>query len=151
VGRPGIYGRRDRLSACLRDPRSDWFSVKRCIDLAAVATDLLGAPQKRGGAGRLWWLCPLHPDRNPSFCITPGRSAWRCFGCGARGDAADLLMRVRVLTFAQAREALTARGGDPKGSGRPICVPLFSPRSGDFPPRPPTALKRPALGGSVLR
>ncbi|HZW31207.1 MAG TPA: CHC2 zinc finger domain-containing protein, partial [Isosphaeraceae bacterium] len=62
-------------------------------------------------AGRLWWLCPLHPDRNPSFCISPGRSEWRCFGCGARGDAADLLMRVRGITFAQAREALTARAG----------------------------------------
>jgi hypothetical protein len=111
MGRREIYGRPRARYARPRDGRSDWSSVKQSIDVLALASDLLGVPQKRGGAGRLWWLCPPHPDRNPSFCVSPGRSEWRCFGCGARGDAADLLMRVRGLTFAQARDALTARVG----------------------------------------
>lgn len=32
-------------------------------------------------------LCPFHPDRNtPSFKVWPAIQAFRCFGCGARGD-----------------------------------------------------------------
>lgn len=40
--------------------------------------------------GSRWWTCcPLHNERTPSFCIFPdGR--FKCFGCGANGDAADL-------------------------------------------------------------
>jgi hypothetical protein len=127
----------------MRDGWGDWSSVKQCINLAALASDLLGAPQKRGGAGRLWWLCPLHSDRNPSFCVTPGRSQWRCFGCGARGDAAELLMRVRGITFAQARAALTARAGGMASPSRwPIDHP--GPRGARVAKAPVAAPERPS-------
>jgi hypothetical protein len=50
--------------------RLDWPSVRDRVDLTAVATALLGEPAgRRGERGRrLWWSCPFHPDRNPSFC-----------------------------------------------------------------------------------
>lgn len=73
--------------------RTNWSTLRGCIDLAKVATDLLGpAPGRRGERGKhLWWPCPFHEDRNPSFCVTPGRSAWQCYGCGKFGDAITLV------------------------------------------------------------
>ncbi len=93
----------------------DWPLVKERVDLAAVATDLLGAPRRTSGSGRLWWVCPFHNDHKPSFCITPGRSEWRCFGCGAHGDAASLLMQWNGITFPEAVRVLADRVGWPTG------------------------------------
>jgi hypothetical protein len=83
--------------------RIDWRTVRDTIDLAEAATRLLGpAPGRRGARGRkLWWPCPLgtHEDQNPSFCITPGKPWWKCFGCGEYGDAATLVMKTKGVTF----------------------------------------------------
>jgi hypothetical protein len=126
--------------------RVDWKDERERIDLAAVATNLLGpAPGRRGErGGRLWWSCPLgsHEDRNPSFCVDPGKWWWKCWGCGASGDAAALVMRVRAMTFPEAVAFLTGgpapsgRGTKPgtlRGSGI-----LSRPQSG--PPAPPSGL-----------
>jgi hypothetical protein len=102
----------------MRKGRIDWSSVKACIDLVAVVSAHLGPAQKRG-SGRLWWVCPFHPDRNPSFCVTAGRSEWHCFGCGARGDAAALVMRLKRLTFPEAARRLSGDWlGQPVAGGR---------------------------------
>lgn len=62
--------------------------------LEYVCERLLGPPAKRV-ADRLFWLCPFHNDSDPSFCTLPHKQEykdrWRCFGCGKRGDEADLL------------------------------------------------------------
>ncbi len=65
----------------------EWDAIKDNIDLAAIATALLGrAPGRRGERGRrLWWPCPFHDDSNPSFCVTAARREWKCFGCGEHG------------------------------------------------------------------
>src|SRR5262249_33365711 len=75
-------------------PSIGWVTVKNRVNLVSVTSALLGHPVKRKGsqASRLWWLCPFHDDRNPSFCIVPGTSRWQCFGCGEKGDAAKLVM-----------------------------------------------------------
>ena len=58
---------------------------------------------KSGDSGhRLWWCCPFHADRNPSFVIEPGRPTWHCYGCGAHGDAATLVMKLKGATFPEA-------------------------------------------------
>src|SRR5262249_33948886 len=87
----------------------DWRTARERIDLAAVVTALLGpAPGRRGARGRrLWWCCPFHPDRNPSFCVDPGKGSWRCFGCGENGGEAAVVMRLGNATFPEAMAYLT--------------------------------------------
>jgi len=84
--------------------RIDWNFERDRIDLAAVATRLLGEPPGRIGerGRRLWWCCPFHEDRNPSFMIDPGEHSWHCFGCGEHGDAATLVMKLQRMTFPEA-------------------------------------------------
>jgi hypothetical protein len=100
-----------------RSDRLDWKTIRDSLDLAAVATGLLGpAPGRRAEHGRrLWWLCPFHGDRNPSLCIEPGKAWWRCYGCGEKGDAATLVMKVVGCTFPEAVAYLT---GPPVASQR---------------------------------
>ena len=32
-------------------------------------------------------LCPFHDEKTASFNVSPERNAFKCFGCGAQGDA----------------------------------------------------------------
>jgi hypothetical protein len=63
--------------------------------LEYVAERLLGPPARRCGKGDSYWNCPFHGDTNPSFHTMPHKSGfkdrWCCFGCGTRGDEADLM------------------------------------------------------------
>jgi DNA primase len=94
----------------------DWSELKDRLDMATVATALLGtAPGRRGSRG-LWWHCPFHQDRNPSFCVTPGKPWWKCWGCGEHGDAAALVMRLNGCTFP---EAVAYLAGKPAPSLKP--------------------------------
>lgn len=114
--------------------RLDWHAIKDRIPIEAieaVARSLLGEPPGRGGARGLWWPCPLHADRNPSFLVDPERGSWKCFGCGERGDAADLLMRLDGLAFPEAVKRLASMfglDGDPDSRAAP-------PRPRTPPPR----------------
>jgi CHC2 zinc finger/Toprim-like len=98
--------------------RVDWRLVRDGIDLAGVATRLLGpAPGRRGERGRkLWWSCPFHDDPNPSFCVEPGAAWFKCWGCGQNGDAATLVMKATGCAFPEAVASLT---GGPSPAGRP--------------------------------
>lgn len=102
--------------------------------LEAVIARFRGPSQPRHGdrSDRLWWSCPFHEDPNPSFCVRPGEARYRCFGCGAKGDAIDFVRRLDPsLSF---KEAVAAVGGElvPARAARPPKpVPRRQP-----PPRP---------------
>ena len=117
--------------------RIDWPAERDRIDLATVATNLLGpAPGRAGERGRkLWWSCPFHDDPNPSFAIDPGKPWWKCWGCGEHGDAASLVMRIENLSFPEAIARLTG-GLVPSPTTRPR--PAHEPRPG--PPARPSGL-----------
>jgi DNA primase len=91
----------------------DWQSVRDRVDSVGVAGALLGpAPGRRGARDRrAWWHCPFHEDRNPSFAIEPGRPRWRCYGCGEHGDIANLVMRLKGLSFQKAVHWLVEQAG----------------------------------------
>jgi len=93
--------------------RVDVDAILDRVDLATVATNLLGPPPgRRGETGRrLWWRCPFHDDANPSLCIEVGKRWWRCFGCGEHGTAIDLTVRLGALDFLTACRRLCELAG----------------------------------------
>jgi hypothetical protein len=106
--------------------RIDWKSESDRVDLARVATKLLGtAPGQSGERGRrLRWRCPFHEDRNPSFFVDPGKPWWRCYSCGEHGDAATLVMKLEGKTFPAAVAYLTGGHSAPTaGRHRPPPAP----------------------------
>ena len=51
-----------------------------------------------------WALCPFHADTKPSLSFKNGR--FRCWACGASGDAVDLTKHLFVLSPLEAAERL---------------------------------------------
>lgn len=47
-------------------------------------------------------LCPFHPDKKPSFTVSPEKNLFHCFGCGEGGDVFKFLMKIERLDFSEA-------------------------------------------------
>jgi DNA primase len=95
--------------------------VKARLNLAEhVIIPDIGAPQRQGH--RLAWRCPFHEDHHPSLFLNPGQQSYRCFGCGARGDALTWLMTRRGWAFREALAYLANLVGVPMTAGavRPV-------------------------------
>ena len=142
----GVHARKARKTA----DRVDWSSIRDQLDMAQVVIALLGpAPGRRGSRG-LWWCCPFHQDQNPSFCVTPGKPWWKCWGCGERGDAATLVMNLNHCTFP---EAVAYLAGKPVPSSRAKATagPLAAAPSPDRATIGHSLGRRPGSGGIVDR
>lgn len=65
-------------------------------------------------------LCPFHDDHRPSLYVNPVKQIFKCFACGAGGDAFKFVQMRENLTFGQAIERLAQRAGIniPRGQGR---------------------------------
>ena len=48
--------------------------------------------------------CLFHNEKTPSMQIS--EHFWKCYGCGAKGDAVAFLMRYNGMTFMEAVKAL---------------------------------------------
>ena len=54
-------------------------------------------------------LCPFHTESKPSFTVSEEKQIFRCFGCGAGGDAIGFYMRISGLSFPEAVRELAQR------------------------------------------
>jgi hypothetical protein len=70
-------------------------------------------PKWRGGG--YWCRCPVHDERTASCRVNAKGGCWRwkCFGCGAGGDAFDLVMKLEGCGFREARRRLVAGTATP--------------------------------------
>lgn len=84
------------------------------VDIAAVIGHYL--PLRRVGA-EYRALCPFHTDKNPSLTVVPRKGIYKCFACGAGGDAISFLREIEGLSFVAACERLN--GGAPAGGWKP--------------------------------
>ena len=84
--------------------------IKSKIDIV----DLIGeyVKLKKVGSG-YQGLCPFHPDKNPSFYVSPERQTFKCFGCGAYGDIFTFIMKIEGVDFKEALKILAQRAGVP--------------------------------------
>ena len=49
---------------------------------------------KKSGAN-YWGICPFHNDTRPSMSVSPTKGIYKCFSCGAGGDALNFLVRIQ--------------------------------------------------------
>ncbi|MFQ5671636.1 MAG: DNA primase [Nitrospinales bacterium] len=54
-------------------------------------------------------LCPFHPEKTPSFVVSPAKQIYHCFGCSAGGNVFKFLMETEGITFIEAVKKLAAR------------------------------------------
>ncbi len=56
-------------------------------------------------------LCPFHDDKNPSMQVSPIKQIYKCFSCGAGGDAFSFVMNYHKMNFPEAIKHLAERAG----------------------------------------
>jgi DNA primase len=62
--------------------------------------------------GRNWvGLCPFHAERSPSFNVREETGRYKCFGCGAAGDAFTFVQEMEHVDFVNAVEQLASKAG----------------------------------------
>ncbi len=66
---------------------------------------------KRAGAGTWKACCPFHQEKTPSFTVNEQRQSYKCFGCGAGGNAFTFIMEMEKLDFPNAAEFLARKYG----------------------------------------
>ena len=67
-------------------------------------------PLKKTGA--TWkGLCPFHQERTPSFNVNADKGFFKCFGCGAGGDAVKFVELHQKVSFPEAVRYLAQRAG----------------------------------------
>ena len=47
-------------------------------------------------------LCPFHDDQTPSFSVSPVKGLYKCFSCGAAGNAVKFIMEYEQMTYPEA-------------------------------------------------
>lgn len=57
-------------------------------------------PLKRAGRN-FRALCPFHPEKTPSFMVSPDKGIFHCFGCGAGGNVFNFIMKYEGQDFPQ--------------------------------------------------
>lgn len=90
---------RERVVRATEYPHDgDWRVQTARSQIARVAEDRLGPPQKRVGRSLLW-RCPFHDERTASFKVDLKEPFYVCFGCGAKGDVFAFLERLDGAGF----------------------------------------------------
>jgi len=56
-------------------------------------------------------LCPFHAEKTASFTVNEELGLYKCFGCGAGGDAYKFLMEIEGIDFRDALERLADKVG----------------------------------------
>src|SRR5580692_7588413 len=73
---------------------------------------LVGRRVKLVRKGRVMWgCCPFHKEKSASFKVENERRTYKCFGCGAGGDAFKWLMETEGLSFPESVEKLAGEAG----------------------------------------
>ena len=89
-------------------PDSQIEEVKSKVDIV----ELIGEYVELKKSGRNYkGLCPFHGEKTPSFMVTPELQIYKCFGCGAGGDAIRFVMDYEKMEFGEALKFLADRVG----------------------------------------
>jgi len=79
--------------------------LKQTVDIVDVIGNYVEL--KKNGSN-FKGLCPFHDEKTPSFIVSPTKQLYKCFGCGAGGDAIKFLMEYEKLNYPEAIEKLAS-------------------------------------------
>src|SRR5574344_1957255 len=54
-------------------------------------------------------LCPFHKEKSGSFCVSPDKQIFHCFGCGVGGDVISFISKIENINYKEAIELLASR------------------------------------------
>ena len=91
-------------------PKDKIHDVLFAADLKEVAENC-GLKLKRAGAVLYKACCPFHDEKDGSFFVNTKTNRWHCYGCDRSGNAIDLLMEKKGLSFPEAVKLLAAEHG----------------------------------------
>ena len=77
-------------------------TIDKIIDTAQIV-DVVSefVTLRRRGVNYLG-LCPFHPDKSPSFNVSPTKNICKCFACGEGGSPVSFLMKKEQMSFYEA-------------------------------------------------
>lgn len=80
----------------------DQQTIDKIIDTAQIV-DVVSdfVTLKRRGINYIG-LCPFHPDKSPSFNVSPTKNICKCFSCGEGGSPVTFLMKKEQMTYYEA-------------------------------------------------
>lgn len=80
------------------------------IYAAAKIEEVVGSyvSLKKRGANLLG-LCPFHHEKTGSFTVSPSKGIYKCFGCGASGQAVRFIMEIEQCSYIEAIKHLANR------------------------------------------
>lgn len=70
--------------------------IKDRLDIVDVVSEQV-ILKKQGN--HYWGLCPFHNEKTPSFSVNPQLGIYKCFSCGAGGDALSFIQKTKNLEF----------------------------------------------------
>jgi DNA primase len=82
--------------------------IKSSIDIVDFISDYV---QLKKAGQNYKGLCPFHPDKVPSFMVSPSKQIFHCFGCGSGGDVISFLMKHDNLSFNEAKRYIAKKAG----------------------------------------
>src|SRR5208283_1235681 len=54
-------------------------------------------------------LCPFHPEKTPSFIVSPEKQIYHCFGCGAGGNVFTFIEKIENIPFIESVKFLAKK------------------------------------------
>ncbi len=78
-------------------------NLKTQIDIIEVVSGYIDL--KRVGSNYVA-CCPFHNEKTPSFVVSPTKSIYHCYGCGASGNGITFIMEYEKVGFIEAVEKL---------------------------------------------
>ena len=54
-------------------------------------------------------LCPFHKEKSGSFCVSPDKQIFHCFGCGVGGNVITFVSQIEGLNFIETVQMLAER------------------------------------------
>ncbi len=87
---------------------SELIEIIEKSNVSSIISDYISLEKK--GSNHMG-LCPFHPDSNPSMSVSDQKGIFKCFVCGAGGNAISFVQNYEGITFIEAVKKVSEKLG----------------------------------------